>query len=135
MESPKHDAQQQLLKAIEAATVPLTAMALLGLADEFYTKEERQTLYAELHALQLAEAVAFDAELPEPIVEPALSFEDRVKKYGPEEADRHIEPRTLGLQARLSASRELRAFEHAHPLIKRLLTARYKTGRHANENG
>lgn len=111
----------KLIATLEAIRAPLSAVAALALADEFYTKEERQSLYAQYASLQEADEAArqklFSTEATQ---DPGLSWEDRERKYGRDVAKQHIAPNEDAMAIKMSISLRLTDFMKQHPLIVRL---------------
>lgn len=112
----------EILKTIGALKTPLLTVALLGLVDEFYTKEERQKLYAEYLALSSADNDAYQ-KLHNTIttVDPDLVWEQRVKKYGEETAREQMAPRTQAFEEKQATAIKIGLFEKEHHLIASLM--------------
>ena len=83
--------QKPILEAIEKLHAPLAAIALLKMADEFYTKEERAALYAEHQALHDADVAAYQ-HLQEAGPQDKLSWEQRVEQFGEAVAAQQFAP-------------------------------------------
>ncbi|KQR78475.1 hypothetical protein ASG35_08530 [Burkholderia sp. Leaf177] len=120
--------QKPILEAIERLCVPLSAIALLKMIDEFYTKEERVALYAEYEALRDADAEAYE-HLLEADPPDAPSRKDLVERFGEHEANERLAPRRLALEAKQAAGRGIREFEREHRLIVRLAEAKAEIGK------
>ncbi|SOE65294.1 hypothetical protein SAMN05446635_2656 [Burkholderia sp. OK233] len=94
-----------LMTALEKMQAPLEAIALLKLADEFYTKEERAQLYVEYKKLFEADAAAYE------VLEQATAGGDR-------------DAQMAAFEAKKAASEAATAFEKKHRLVIRLMDAR-----------
>ncbi|CAH0445359.1 hypothetical protein LMG10661_01610 [Ralstonia syzygii subsp. syzygii] len=70
-----------LMTALEKIQAPLEALALLKLADEFYTKEERAKVFAEYDKLRDADKAAYD-NLDQTRATDDLTWEQRGMKTG-----------------------------------------------------
>lgn len=111
-----------LLVRLDALATPLSTMALLSLADEFYSKDERSRLYAKYETLKQNDKDA-DAEL-RVVIEAfgsEMSWEQRVSVYGEDIAmDLRVSRRRTS-DAKTASRDSLRAFETAYPIISRLM--------------
>lgn len=105
MTAPNNDPQKALTSALEEANVSLQALALLKLADEFYSKDQRVQLYAEHAALCAADTMAYKA------LKEATEANEKVTHEA-------------AFLAKRAASQAVMAFEKEHKLILRLLQAR-----------
>ncbi|WP_116137986.1 hypothetical protein [Trinickia diaoshuihuensis] len=94
-----------LMTALEKIQAPLEALAVLKLADEFYTKEERAKLYADYTKLRAADMAAYE------VLHRANEGKDQAAH-------------TAAFEAKKAASQALMAFEKEHQLVLRLLDAR-----------
>lgn len=120
----------ELHKAIEAVQKPLTAIALLGLLEEFYSKEQRQALYAEYEALNSANKKAYEKLMStNATVEPGIGWDAREKKYGRETATEHMRPHMEALEEKKLADAKLTEFQREHPLIIRIQRAKTSIGK------
>jgi hypothetical protein len=131
---PEEIPHSQLLAVIDKIKTPLSAMALLGLVNEFYSSNERQMLYAKYEALRNADHDAYETLAASiPIVEPGLGWEARVRKYGEDAATEHLASNLAALNARKETSRAVTSFENEHPLIVRLLKIKDQVGKRPHE--
>ncbi len=112
-----------LMTALEKVQAPLEALALLKLADEFYTKEERAKVYAEYDKLRDADKAAY-ANLDQTRAADDLSWEQRVEKYGEAKAREQFAPHQAAMDAKQETGRAVMAFEREHRLVLRLLDMR-----------
>jgi uncharacterized protein with HEPN domain len=115
--------QKQILDAIEKLHVYLNDLALVEIAKEFYTKEERELLYAQLQALRDADRAAFK-HLEEVRLQDNLSFEERVKKFGEVVANEQFAPHKKAVETKTATSQNLSEFSQKHKLIMRLTEAK-----------
>ncbi|CAE6850604.1 hypothetical protein R75465_07143 [Paraburkholderia aspalathi] len=120
--------QKPILEAIEKLHAPLAAIALLKMADEFYTKEERAALYAEHQALIDADVAAYH-HLQEAGPQDKLSWEQRVEQFGETVANEQYAPKKDAMEAKQAASRRVGEFEREHRLIVRLAGAKATLGK------
>ena len=128
--TPEQIRHTELLAAIERVKAPLSAMAMLGLVDEFYSKDERQKLYAEYDALREEDRKAYETlQSAGATVEPGISWEKRVEKFGEDEATQRIAPLTQALERRKETLASVNAFELSHPLIVRLIRSKGEVGK------
>lgn len=112
----------EILKTIGALKTPLLTVALLGLVDEFYTKEERQKLYAEYLALCSADDEAYqNMSNTKAKVDPDLAWEPRVKKYGEETATEQVAPQRQAFEEKQASAIQVRVFEKEHNMIVSLM--------------
>jgi beta-phosphoglucomutase-like phosphatase (HAD superfamily) len=109
-----------LMMALEKMQVPLEALALLKLVDEFYTKEERAKVYAEYGKLRDADDAAY-ANLEQIRAADNLSREQRIEKYGEAKANEQLAPFQAAMEAKQETSRAVMAFQKEHRLVRRLL--------------
>lgn len=119
--------RKPVLDALEKLNVPLSAMALLKIANEFYTKEERTNLYGLYKQLQETDKKAYDhmeaaskkldAATPKDIV----GLEARIERFGEDEANAQLAESRQMREIRKSTLKELTDFERKHRLIIRLL--------------
>ena len=120
----------ELHKAIEAVEMPLTDIALLGLLDEFYSKEQRRALYADYEALSRASKKAHEKLMStNATVEPGIGWDAREKKYGKETATEHMRPHMEALEEKKFADSKLTEFQREHPLIIRIQRAKSHIGK------
>lgn len=120
--------QKPILDAIEKLNVHLNILALVEIAKEFYTKDERALLYAQFQALRDADHAAFK-HLEETRFQDNLSFEERIKKFGEVVANEQFAPYKKAADAKIAASQELSEFSKKHKLIMRLIEAKTSLGK------
>lgn len=63
--TPEELRHTELLKAIDSVKAPLSVMALIGLLDDLYSKEERRMLYSEYESLRKASHAGYEALWPQ----------------------------------------------------------------------
>ncbi|MCC8533237.1 hypothetical protein LN457_10565 [Xanthomonas phaseoli] len=119
-EDNRHKALMTALEKVQAA---LETLALLKLADEFYTKEERAKVYTEYGRLRDAHQAAY-ANLDKARAADDLTWEQRVEKYGEAKAKEQYAPYQAAIDARREAGRAVMAFEKEHRIVLRLLDMR-----------
>lgn len=132
--TPEEIRHAELLAAIKssvsAINTPLSTLALLALVDEFYSKEDRQKLYAEYADLVAKDSAAHKLLLEsEATVDPGMGFDARVQKHGEEAAREHIKPKMDALEAKKAISEQVSDFERKHPMIKRLHRIQHEIGK------
>lgn len=124
--------QKAVTEAAKKISGPLSILALLGLANEFYTKEERGQLvatYRELKAADHAAYAALDAAqkaLTESTPAEIEGYDARVKMFGAEVAAEQIADTTKAREGRRVALANINAFEKEHGLIVGLIEFRDK---------
>ena len=122
------DYENQLKKiqsAIENISDPLTTLVAIKLAEEFYTKEERQQLYIEYSLLIESDQVALkNLEEAEPTHDKDLEWGERVKKYGETIAEEHLNPRSIAQAERIKVIKKLDIFRTKYQLITQLVDAK-----------
>lgn len=122
----KKTAVESLVKISE----PLSILALLRLADEFYSKEDRSRLLNELQELRERDREAFkvvDAAreaLNKDIPEEFQGRAARVRKYGEEVANAQQADMDAALEARRAMIAAVTAFEKEHHLITQIARAK-----------
>ncbi|AMV09378.1 hypothetical protein [Xanthomonas citri] len=119
-EDNRHKALMTALEKVQAA---LETLALLKLADEFYTKEERAKVYAEYDRLRDVDKAAYE-NLDKARKADDLTWEQRVEKYGETKARELAAPYHAAMDARRESSRAVTAFEKEHRIVLRLLDMR-----------
>jgi len=125
--------EQRLQQVLEKIERSLGVNALMQLANEFYTKEERTALYAQHKALE-AEDQRTLAALIAPRPQEELGWEQLVAKYGEAGATAQTEERESLRLVRVAAGDRLKAFEKEHKLLLRLREAKaeFSKGRFDN---
>ncbi|MFY3863926.1 hypothetical protein ACOTJQ_28905 [Achromobacter xylosoxidans] len=113
-----------LAAAAAALQAPLDVLALLKLADEFYSKEDRSLLYEQYRQLIAADVAAFTHMQEQSGSPSGMTYEERVAKYGKAIADEQLEPATKAREARVKTMNAVSAFENEHRLLVRLLQAK-----------
>ena len=132
--TPEERRHTELLKAIDSVKAPLSVMALIGLLDELYSKEERKVLYSEDEALCKASHAGYEALMAAgATVEPGIGWDARVKKYGEAAATEHMRPHMEALEAKKAVDQKLTDFQVKHPQIKRLFWLKKEIGKGAYE--
>lgn len=114
---------KDLLEAVAQIQTPLSVLAHLQLAKEFYSDARRQALYAEYEALIAADNAAYEA-LNAARQEDGLSWEQRVAQFGEDEARRQTAPMMAAFEARKATTANWGRFRTDHPLLVRLFEAR-----------
>lgn len=128
--TPEELRHAELLKSIESIKAPLSMMALLGLLDELYSKEERRALYSEYEELRKASHAGYEALMAAcATVEPGIGWEAREQKYGKEAATEHLRPYMDTLEAKKQGDQKVTDFEAKHPQIKRLVRLKSEIGK------
>lgn len=128
--TPEDLRHAELLQSIESIKAPLSLMALLGLLDELYSKEDRRALHSEYETLRKVSREGYDiliAATPE--VDPGIGWDARVKKYGEEVATEHMRPHMQALEAKREKDQKLAEFESNHPQIKRFYWLKNEIGK------
>ncbi len=124
--------QKAVTEAAKKISSPLSILALLALADEFYTKEERGQLvakYQELRAADHAAYAALDAAqkaLTESTPVQVEGYDARVKLYGAEAAAEQVAGVTQAREGRRETLASINSFEKEHGLIVGLIDFRDK---------
>lgn len=128
--TPEELRHAELLQSIESIKAPLSVMALLGLLDELYSKEERRVLHSKYVALREASHAGYLAlKAAAPEIDPGIGWEARVQKYGAEVATEHMRPHMEALEAKQKKDQKLADFEANNPQIKRLYWLKNEIGR------
>ena len=125
------DQFKALSKQLDAFLIPIKTIAIVQLAREMYPQVERENLIAEHRALEIAEKKAYDAMLQarDELSQPHLSFEDRVKQFGEEEAHRQFAPCGEAMERKKETSAALDAFRKRHRLIVKMLDSQGSLGK------
>jgi hypothetical protein len=118
-----------LIAAIERLHKPLEVLAFLKLAEELYSKEERTKVYAEYEKLHNADQVAYKNLMQIQAAGDALSWEQRVEKYGEAKAKEQLAPHMAARDLRKNTRHALILFEDQHRVVLRLLYARDTFGK------
>ncbi|KPX62414.1 MULTISPECIES: hypothetical protein [Pseudomonas syringae group] len=120
----------ELLESIESIKAPLSVMALLGLLDELYSKEERRALYSEYETLRKASHAGYESLMAtHATVDPGIGWDAREQKYGKEAATEHMRPHMEALEAKKKTDQKVTDFEAKHPQIKRLVRLKGEIGK------
>ena len=120
----------ELLRSIESVKAPLSVMALIGLLDELYSKEERRALYSEYDALRKDSYAGYEALIAAvPLVDPDIGWEARVQKYGKDAATEQMRPHMEAFEAKQIKDRKVTDFESKHLQIKRLVWLKSEIGK------
>lgn len=116
---------------LDAFLIPIKTIAIVQLVRELYPQAEREKLIAEHLALQAADRDAYDAMLQahNELNPPKLTFEDRVKQFGKEEASRQLAPASAAMERKKEAAAALDAFRKQHRLIARMLDNKDSLGK------
>ncbi|HFQ2053252.1 TPA: hypothetical protein ACHP02_005745 [Pseudomonas aeruginosa] len=115
--------------ALERIDAPLRALAIAKLADMFYTPEERQKVFAKWDQLNDVDADLAATIQAGPQVDPGLSWEDRVQKYGEETAKKHFERVHSAMATRKSHGQLMAQFRSEHGLLLQLRALASELGR------
>lgn len=122
------DYENQLKKlnsAIDNIANPLSTLVAIKLADEFYTKDQRKSLYTEYNNLLKSDQNALkNLDEAEPTQDKDLEWGDRVKKYGEATAEEHLSPRSKAQAERMLTIKKLNTFRSEHQLITQLIDAK-----------
>lgn len=114
---------QELVKVLAEIQKPLRVFAILKLADEFYTKSEREALLSEYEALINADQAAYESiQAAQP--QDGIGYEDRVAKYGEKRAKELLAPVVAAMDARKGTTQQIREFKTKHPIITQLFGVR-----------
>lgn len=117
------DQVQELVKALAEIQKPLKIFAILKLADEFYTKSEREELLGKYEALIKADQAAYESiQTAQP--QDGLGHEERVAKYGEQKAKELLPSVTAAMNIRKETTQKIREFGAEHPLITQLFGVR-----------
>lgn len=128
--------EKEVLAAIEKALAPLQSLsghlkliALIQLAGEFYTKEQRRDLYSVYEELRAEDTRLYNnlQAAHAAIIDPGIGYEERVKKYGAKEAEKQMAPILEAIDARHNST--LSGFERDHVIIYELIRAKESLGR------
>ncbi|HBN8518942.1 TPA: hypothetical protein L4F23_005786 [Pseudomonas aeruginosa] len=115
--------------ALERIDTPLRALAIAKLADMLYTPEERQKLLAMWDQMNKVDADLAATIQAGPQVDPGLSWEDRVQKYGEETAKEHFERVYSAMETRKSQGKLRNQFRSDHGLLIQLRALASELGR------
>lgn len=121
----------ELLAVLQGIQSSLRATAIVQLVSEFYTPDERRSLMTEYDALRDKDSAAFAAmqKAREDMVDPDLSWDHRVQKYGEQTARQHRVDVEGYLELRGAALKDLGAFEQKHRLLMRLMDSVAELGK------
>lgn len=129
-EKRAEERHKQVMGALEAIKAPLSAVALLALADEFYTKEERKSLYASYESLQETDESARQALFSTAATEEdGMGWDERERKYGRDVAKQQIAPKEDAMAIKKATGQRLTDFMEKHPLIVRLDRVKREVGK------
>ncbi len=125
------DQFKALSKQLDAFLIPIKTIAIVQLVRELYPPAEREKLIAEHAALEAADREAYDAvqQAHNELNPPQLTFEDRVKQFGKEEANRQLAPASAAMERKKEASVALDAFRKRHRLIARMVDNKDSLGK------
>lgn len=112
-----------LSRTLEEICKPLDVLAVLAVAKEFYTDEERMHLYARYAELQTADQAAFEA-LSKSGPDDNLGWDERVKQHGEALAREQMAPRIDAQEKRKVTMAALSAFRREHGLVVRIIEYR-----------
>ena len=124
--------QKPIIAAVDRLSTQVGVLALVQLADEFYTKDERTNLYQQYQELEHAETV-IRSQYNESRPDDGLSRDQRIAKLGEEKANEQLRPSDELFDKLQAAMGETRRFRNEHPLIIDLL--RLRTGKTNLANG
>lgn len=117
------DQVQEIVKALAEIQKPLKIFAILKLADEFYTKSEREELLGKYEALINADQAVYESiQAAQP--QDGMGYEERVEKYGEQKAKEVFAPVAAAMSARKETTQQIREFETQYPLITQLFGVR-----------
>jgi len=114
---------QRMQGTLEKIQLSLNVTALIQLADEFYTKQQRSELYAQFRALEDEERRTLVA-LNESGPKDRLRWEEQVSKSGELGATEQLREREAIRQVRAAATDQLKIFRDEHRLLLQLLEAK-----------
>lgn len=129
------DQFKALSKQLDAFLIPIKAVAIVELAREVYPQAERERLVAEHEALATADREAYDAmQRAFDELSPSLpSYEERVKQFGKEEADRQSAPAWASMERKKETAAAFEDFRKRHRLIARLMDGKDSLGKASYE--
>lgn len=118
--------EKVIAEPLNRVNVPLTTLALLQLANEFYTKEERTNLYAVYQQLCKEDDRCYEElrAAQASIADVEGGFEARVDKFGKDEATKQIAPAVTAMELRRESSAKREAFKSQHPILYKLIMAK-----------
>lgn len=117
------DFEKTLQKTLDSLNQPLTALALISVANEFYAPDDRASLISKYQAFQNEDSRLRDTmhqAQKELDSDGCSSYEDRVKKFGKDGAAKRSEHFYKCYEELRENLATMGAFEKQHPLIKRL---------------
>jgi len=112
-----------LAPTLEGMSKPLDVLAIIALAREFYSDEERKRLYERYSKLQAADHAACEV-LSNAGPHDELGWEERVRQHGEALANEQMAPRFDALEKRKATMAALGDFRKEHGLIVRLVEYR-----------
>ncbi|OWY39298.1 hypothetical protein CEK28_08765 [Xenophilus sp. AP218F] len=119
----KKELQQPLLDSLAQLNTSLKTLSQLQLANEFYTLDERRSLYSAYQALREADLAAYQ-RLVESGPPDGMSWAQWSEALGETETAKRKEARNQLQLEKQSASDQVSAFEKKHKLLIRLLEAK-----------
>jgi len=121
----------ELLGVLQGIQSSLRATAIVQLVSEFYTPDERRALMAEYDALRDKDSAAFAAmqKTREGVVDPDLSWDQRVEKYGERTAKQHWADHAGCMAIRAETMKDVGVFEQKHRLLMRLMDSVAELGK------
>lgn len=125
------DQFQVLSKQLDAFLIPIKTIAIVQLAKELYPQAEREKLIAEYFALEAASREAYNAmeQAYNELSPPRLPYEERVKEFGQEEADRQLDRSSKAMERNKETSAALNSFRKRHRLIARMVDNKDSLGK------
>ena len=124
------EAIKPLTEAASHIEHSLNTLATVELARTFYDRSEIQELMKRHQQLAVADNDAFkvmsQAHKDLDANHGSIGWEERVKKYGLDEATSMLEPSNQARLARVACMEALDAFEKEHPIIVALIKSRMK---------
>ncbi|KVW77431.1 hypothetical protein [Burkholderia ubonensis] len=111
--------ESKLLEHLECAAASLKSIALLRAVDAFYTREEYMELLCQYRALLANDLAAYGEvqRVREADPDRGIGWEERIEKYGEEEANKRNAPFNAAFDAKKATSDKVRDFERVNPLI------------------
>lgn len=117
--------QKALVSSFDRLSGQANIISMLGLANEFYTKDERTKLYVEFDGLVKADEearTAYNLALPSD----GLSWEQRVASLGEQKARSQLEPSETLYKVLQERMRELQDFKSRHAILVELLRLKHR---------
>ncbi|MGS0567049.1 hypothetical protein [Xanthomonas oryzae] len=110
---------EKLLAILTSVDRSLSHLSAVARLPHVYSEGSVKGLVEQYGKLKFADAAAFEAltQTGNKLAEEGLTYEQRVEKFGKDEADRHLAPQREALGVRRKTMAELGHFQKEHPLI------------------